>query len=220
MTTLVSEGLVLRGRGRGSVVAPERQHHRIVDSAAGLYSQIGSTGARLRTEILHLGEERAPRAVPALGGGDAVRLERLRSIDGTPSAVIRTWLPLRFGRGLTVDDLTDASLHALLAERHGITVDGGSRQVRAVAADAQLAALLGVRPGAPLLLLEGLTRTADGDVLEHFATWHRGDLIAFDVEVGANARPGAPEARQLAEAMRTAAAGLRDAADRWDRGDR
>lgn len=182
MATLVAEGLVVRGRGRGSVVAPERQHRRIVNNATGLYEQLGATGAQIRTDILQFVRERAPYPVPVLGGREAIRLERLRSVDGTPTAFIRTWLPLELAAGIAPADLRDGSLHALLSARHGFRIVGGRRTVRAVAADLSLARLLGVHTGAPLLLLEGTNEASGGVFVEHFATWHRGDLIAFDLD--------------------------------------
>lgn len=198
MATLVAEGLVVRGRGRGSVVAPERQRHRIVNDASGLYAQMRDAGLELRTDILSMTTEVAPRPIPELGGREAVRLERLRSLDGMPTAFIRTWLPVELGGELSVSDLRDASLHAVLSERFGLRIDGGRRTVRAVAADHALAGLLNVHTGSPLLLLEGMTESEDGRFVEHFATWHRGDLIAFDLDAH-RGNQGAPDAR-LSEA--------------------
>lgn len=185
MATLVTEGLVVRGRGRGSIVAPERQRHRIVNDATGLYAQMRDAGGDLRTEVLSMAFEPAPRPIPELGGRLAMKLERLRTLDGTPTAFIRTWLPAELAEDITPDELRDSSLHALLSGRHGFRIAGGRRTVRAVAADFALANLLGVHVGAPLLLLEGVTETDDGRFVEHFATWHRGDLIAFDLIAGA-----------------------------------
>lgn len=200
MATLVAEGLVVRGRGRGSVVAPERQRHRIVNDASGLYAQMRDAGSELRTEVLSMTEDVAPRPIPELGGREAIKLERLRVLDGTPTAFIRTWLPRELGGELTANELQDASLHAVLSERFGLRIAGGRRTVRAVAADHTLAGLLGVHTGAPLLLLEGVTEADDGRFVEHFATWHRGDLIAFDLDARrTHARDGAEDAR-LSEA--------------------
>ncbi|WP_219816089.1 GntR family transcriptional regulator [Arthrobacter sp. B1805] len=51
---LADEGLIERGRGRGSTVAPRREHHRLVHRTSGLSAQIGSTGAAVGTEVLSL----------------------------------------------------------------------------------------------------------------------------------------------------------------------
>lgn len=197
--TLVAEGLVLRGRGRGSVVAPERQFHRIVNSPAGLYSQIRQQGAQLTTTILQWRVVQAPAGLAQLAGQEVVCLERIRSVDGLPIAFIRTWMPRRFGDTLTADALHNRSLHDTLRQQHGITVSQGHRQVRAVPADAHLAEVLSLHVGAPLLLLEGESRSEAGELVEYFATWHRGDAVAFDVKLGS------------ATDSSTASAGLRQA---------
>ncbi|PRY51113.1 GntR family transcriptional regulator [Geodermatophilus tzadiensis] len=183
LSTLVAEGLVERSRGRGSVVAPARQHHRLVQRASGLYAQMAAEGLAVGTEVLSLTEEPAAGQDRWLGGDRVLRLERLRRVDGRPLARIRTALPLPRCAGLTAEELTDASLHEVLTRRFGARPTGGRRQVRAVAADTDLARELETRPGAPLLLLEGQTQDQDGRPLEVFATWHRAEDIAFDVDL-------------------------------------
>lgn len=183
MNSLVAEGAVARSRGRGSVVAPRRQHHRLAHRAAGLSSQVAESGVEVKTHVLALGESHKPAHAEGLEGDKSIYMERVRSIEGLPVAYIRTWLPDRFGEGLTGEELTDTSLHRILEDRHGIALTGGSRQVRAVSADDELARLLSTRQGAPLLLLEGTTTDSDGTVVEVFCTWHRGDLITFDLDV-------------------------------------
>ena len=106
---------------------------------------------------------------------------------------------------LTADDLVDASLHQLLADRLDRHVAGGVSQVRAVLATETLAGLVEVAPGSPLLLLEGRSLDRDGEVLEEFSTWHRGDLAAFDIEaVPPSARRPAVDDDRIARLTRTA----------------
>lgn len=204
MNTLVAEGVVLRSRGRGSVVAPLRQHHRLAHRAAGLSSQVSQSGSEVRTSVLRLERQRPLQHNVQLGEEVPVYLERLREIDGLPAAYIRTWLPPRFGADLTEAELIDTSLHKLLENRHGIKLTGGSRQVRAVSADNELARLLKTRQGAPLLLLEGTTTASDDSVIELFSTWHRGDLITFDLDVSDQpeaAKVGADPAHSHSEVL-------------------
>ena len=189
MATLVAEGLVQRGRGRGSVVAPSREFHRLVARSTGLSGQLGRQGLTVTTQVLRWEQVAAAEAAAELGVERVLLLERLRSVAGEPLAHIRTWLPLPLCAPLADVDLTDASLHEVVRERLGVTPVSGRRQVRAVAADGDLARLLRARPGEPLLLLEGLTLTDGGLPLELFATWHRADRVVFDVDPG-GAPPG------------------------------
>lgn len=207
LLALTGEGLVLRGRGRGSVVAPRGEHHRLVQRMSGLSTQLDS----VTTQVLSLGPERDAPAEATLGVRDVVALRRLRSAAGSPIALIHTWLPATLP--LTAAELTDASLHALLRRKHAIAIVTGRRQVRAVAASASQAYSLQVEAGAPLLLLEGTSFDAAGTPVEVFRTWHRADKVVFDLDVvkgdagegavGGAAAPAAPN-RALAPGTSTA----------------
>lgn len=183
LLALTAEGLISRGRGRGSVVAPRGEHHRLVQRTAGLSAQIATEGASTTTEVVELKPERNPRAETELGVSRVLALRRIRSARGEPIALIHTWLPLPLTASLTPEELTDASLHAVMREKLDVVVTSGRRQVRAVAASGEVAGALGVPEGAPVLLLEGTSVDAVGRPVEVFSTWHRADRVIFDIDV-------------------------------------
>lgn len=180
LSTLESEGLVRRARGRGTVVSPRPELHRDVDLSSGLMEQVRTVGSSTTTAVLRLEEVRAPAHAQELGRRVHV-LERLRSVDGRPVAFIRTWLSSDLVEALDPADLEDGSLHGLVRERTGRVVTDGRRTIRAVAAAPPLDSLLEVAERDPLLLLEGHSVDQDGSTIEVFATWHRSDVVAFDV---------------------------------------
>lgn len=184
---LASEGLIDRGRGRGSTVAPRREHHRLVQRMPGLSTQISETGVSVQTEIRAFSVEPARGASTVLGTPEVLSIERLRSVDGSPIALIHTWLPLPLCSELTPDDLTNASLHGVLAAKLGIHVTAGRRQIRAAPADSSLQALLRMEPGSPVLLLEGTSVDTLGRTVEVFTTWHHADQVVFDIDVVSSA---------------------------------
>jgi GntR family transcriptional regulator len=184
LATLVTEGLLERGKGRATIVAAPREYHRLVQNTAGLAAQVALTGATPTTSVLSTAREDGESAAAALLGTSSTQfLERLRAVGGTPIGYIRTWLPLPACEGLTAEELTNASLHDLMFQRFGLRVTGGGRQIRAVAADEELAAKLHIAVGDPLLLLEGSSKDQHGRVVEVFSTWHRADSVAFDIDV-------------------------------------
>ncbi|WP_081746508.1 GntR family transcriptional regulator [Arthrobacter sp. H5] len=180
---LAAEGLIDRGRGRGSTVAPRREHHRLIQRIPGLSTQIAETGVSVETEILAFSVEAAHGSAAVLGTTEVLALKRLRSVDGSPIALIHTWLPLPLCRGLTAEDLRNASLHAVLREKFGIDITAGRRQIRAAPADADLLALLRMEAHSPVLLLEGTSVDATGRTVEAFTTWHHADQVVFDIDV-------------------------------------
>jgi GntR family transcriptional regulator len=177
--SLSVDGLIQRGRGRGSVVAPRGEHHRLVQRISGLSTQL----PEVTTRVLSLEPERDAVAEAALCVTEVTGLRRLRSAAGQPLALIHTWLPRHLAAGLTAEELTNTSLHAKLRQIYGIVIVSGRRQIRAVEASPGLSAALGVLVGAPLLLLEGTSFDGAGKPVEFFRTWHRADRIVFDIDV-------------------------------------
>jgi GntR family transcriptional regulator len=193
---LAELGLIVRQRGRGSVVAPRPEHRRRADQAGGLRQQMEASGRHLRTEIVELTFDRAPSAAAAaLEVTEAWRLERIRRVDDEPLVFMRTWLPRNLFLDLTAEDLDGGSLHDWMRAR-GFEPLGGPRQLQAVPADETVAAHLGLRVGVPVLLLQGVTQDRDGRGLEWFTAWHRPDTV-FDVDAQVVVRPpragGGPE---------------------------
>ena len=200
LAALSAEGLIQRGRGRGSVVAPLHEHHRQVQRMPGLSAQISTTAGPVSTEVLSLAPGADARAEVALGTGDLLALRRRRSAEGEAIAIIQTWLPMSLAGSLTVQELTDASLHATLATKFGVPVTAGRRQIRAVAASVRLAEELSLPVGSPLLLLEGTSLDDRGNPVEYFSTWHRADRVVFDLEVGTStSAPNAALAARVQE---------------------
>ena len=180
LATLEAEGLIRKVRGKGSVVAEHREVHRDV-RRSGLRLEADSAGG-VTTAVDAYDVVPRPDHLVSIPGDRVLQLGRVRSVGGVVQSYIRTWLPADVADAVSRDDLVDASLHQLLADRMGRHVVGGHNQVRAVPATSSLAERLGVAVGAPLLLLEGRSVDVDGVAIEEFSTWHRGDLAAFDVD--------------------------------------
>lgn len=183
LSDMAGEGLILRGRGRGSVVAPHVEHHREVQRVSGLAAQISPSSGYISTQVLTLAPGWDAQAQHALGTAEMLSLRRRRSAEDEALAIIQTWLPMSLAASLTTMELTDASLHEVLAEHSGAPITAGRRQIRSVPASAQVASELRVEPGAPLLLLEGVSLDNKGAAVEYFSTWHRADRVVFDLEV-------------------------------------
>lgn len=189
---LSSEGLIDRGRGRGSTVAPRREHHRLVHRMPGLSTQIAETGVLVTTEVRSFSVQPAQGIAAALGTPEVLAIERLRSVEGAPIALIHTWLPLPLCATLTAGELQDTSLHSVLHHKYGVDIVAGKRQIRAAPADAELQSLLQMGPHAPVLVLEGTSLDASGRPVEVFTTWHHADQMVFDIEVVHESTPLLP----------------------------
>jgi GntR family transcriptional regulator len=180
LASLADRGLIHRQRGRGSVVAAAPLLRRDVQRAGGLGEQAAGRGQNLSTKVLSVEHGVPPQpARVALDTTNTWRIERLRYLEQVPVAFVRTWVSRDLFPNLTAEQLKDTSLLALMRDQGHVPV-GGPRQVQAVPADRDLARVLEVPAGDPLLLLEGVTQDAHGHGLEWFSVWHRGNTV-FDV---------------------------------------
>jgi GntR family transcriptional regulator len=193
---LVTDGLLTRIRGRGTFTAARRMDLQLY--LMSFTDDMRRRGLTPATQTLGSRPEvPPPSAASALGlgpGEPAYRVLRLRRADGTPLAVERGWYSPREVPGLLDADLS-RSLYTLLAERYGLRLDHGRQTVRAEAADAETARLLGVRQGSPLLVFRRVS-SANGRPVEDMTSWYRGDLYQVTMQLDRNVPDSGPDPAQ------------------------
>jgi GntR family transcriptional regulator len=180
LASLTAMGLIERLKGSGSTVTSSTTYHRLAQSQLGLAAQLTGAGSTTTTAVVSFARQSEPIIEFDSDATGTLMLERVRAVDGTPIAFIRTWLPLPLCDSLKAAELVNSSLHEVMQRACGTTFSGGTRHVRATAATDELATTLGIATRAPVLVLEGVTVDDDGRVVEKFATWHRADLISLD----------------------------------------
>jgi GntR family transcriptional regulator len=184
---LVDEGLVQKEKGRGTFVSRPKVAEFVVHELRGFFEEMTRRGAEVRTDVLvHEVTTAPPHVVPELQlsmGERTIRLDRLRRIGDEPIVLGRTFLPLPRFASLTDEDMSERSLYEILREEHGVHRGGGRRHFEAVAADDEMAEVLEVDRGAPLLKVTAVNFDQDDVPFEYFIAWYRGDRTAFDVLV-------------------------------------
>jgi len=184
---LESEGAIERIKGRGTFVAAPKMVEHLAERLTGLHDDVTSRGQRLRSRVLTRETVEPPGHVETLLGlspsDKVVLLERLRFVDDEAWVFARSYLPFSLCSEILAMDLTTKSLYAILEEYLGLTLARATRTLEAVSASAELAAHLGIRTGAPVLLLKSLTFLPSGQPLEYFIAWHRGDRSRFEVQL-------------------------------------
>lgn len=184
---LTHEGLLYRIQGKGTFVAPPKLRERFVHQVAGIYDDMKSRGLTLRTQILEQEVIPASKMIaPQLQlvvGSPVVKLVRLRSLDGEPLLISTTFLPYRLVPGLENEDLTDASLYAVLKEKYNIRISRGTRLIEAVPCSDKEAALLHIAPATPLLVVGGTMYDVEGRPVECGFARHRGDRNQIEIAV-------------------------------------
>lgn len=171
LQSLEARGLLRRaiGRNGGSFVAQPKLE-RDLGTFSGLSEQLARQGVTAGARVLWARED-----------GTDVVIERVRFADGEPFALERSTFPLRF-RWLLDGDLT-GSLYDLLGDDAPVRA---VERIEPIAADGDDAAALGVRPGAPLLLVDRVAYDEAGDVVETARDVFRGDrtrIVAWTSEL-------------------------------------
>jgi GntR family transcriptional regulator len=191
LDSLERRGLLRRSRGRrGGTFVAEPKIERDATHLAGLTEQLRRQGHQAGARVLSAREgPSGRRTAEALGmepGSPVVEVVRLRLSDGEPLALERSLFPAELFPGL-LDAPMDGSLYEVLAERYGERPVRATERLEPVLAEPSEAAVLGIRQGAPLLLVERVAYDVKGLPLEYARDLFRGDRTQVVIESGAAA---------------------------------
>jgi GntR family transcriptional regulator len=179
---LVEEDYLYRVRGSGTFV----REAKVEEKVAILSSFTESMRAHgfepdIRAVEQHLIE--APSRVrQALGARQVVSLLRVALVDSKPVAVLAAYLPAERVPGLVDTNLGSGSLYSHLESRYGIVLSRAQSWIEVGRCRPADAALLGVRPGTPVLLVEGVTFDTSDRPVEFSRVLYRADRFRFGIE--------------------------------------
>lgn len=181
---LVHEGMLRRDHGRGTFVADSRIM-RLLTGHSSFRDVVQQQGAKPSTRVIRQQVARANAAQATLlqiePDEPIVDLVRVRLIDDIPVMVDYTYIPVRICPPLQTADLA-GSLYDFLANACGVPAEYSTDTIEAVAAAGEVASLLDVAEGAPLLLMRRLARTAGDMPLEITDEYVRPDRCLYRVE--------------------------------------
>ncbi len=190
MAHLVSMGLVARGRGRGTFVAPKRLNH---DVSLAFEDEMRAARHTIRFEVLSRATVPAPDLVAQrleLRPGESVEhLERLRFLDDKVFAYERRYLPLSVAQHVTSEMLEGMAIISLLTAALGQAPARITNTVRCIPAEARTARLLGMPARTPLLHTEHTYFLAAGQPILHGTVWFHGERFQFTVDTPIVADP-------------------------------
>jgi GntR family transcriptional regulator len=161
---LAIENLVVRRQGKGTFVAThaeEQVQYRFLR----LVPEPDQKPGPVERRFIDCKRLRAPAEVARLldlkAGDPVIQVRRLLFFGGRPVVLDDLWLPGLLFKGLTAERLSDyrGPMYALFETEFGVRMIRAEEKVRAVAASAADAPLLGVVEGAPLLSVERRTLT-------------------------------------------------------------
>jgi len=168
---LAGDNLVVRRQGRGTFVATHHEARTQFRFLRLLPDDEG--GEELGSRIVECRRLRAPvdvaRILGLKAGETVVCIRRVLDLQGEPTVLDEIWLPGARFRGLTAERLAAYSgpLYGLFEREFDTRMIRAAERIKAIAADAATAELLGVEPGSPLLQVERVSSTY-GDVAVEF----------------------------------------------------
>lgn len=112
-----------------------------------------------------------------------LELIRARGMDSTPICYDTSVMPIALAEPLLDYDLTDQSLYQALQERCGIAIHHSSYSVQAKSATRELADLLDIKVGSPILVGSEVAYDGSGTPVICGAAHYRGDAYVFHADL-------------------------------------
>jgi GntR family transcriptional regulator len=186
LRVIEDQGLLVRRRGSGTYVAePKIEWHagRLIPFTRGAQRRGYTPGAKVV-----LFEQRPVEAAVAKELGLSVSapvyyVHRLRFVSQEPVLLERFTVPAERFSGFEHYDLAQRSLYEVMESEYGVSVSCARQSLEPVVASEYEAELLGVRPGAPLMLERRLAVDQAGQPVEHGKDLYRGDRFRFVTEI-------------------------------------
>jgi GntR family transcriptional regulator len=180
---LVNRGLLVRRRGVGTTVASKAIHRKA--ELTSLYEDLAASGRKpLTTVITYQTEVTDANAAEKMGlpfDSPLIFVERLRSTQDIPMALMRNWLPYPESV-LPKDLLIERGMYDLLREG-GIRPAVGHQIIGARRPSGRERQLLDLKPGDPLLTMSRVAFDAAGRPVEFGDHCYRWDQYFFDITV-------------------------------------
>lgn len=190
LSLLQQEGFVCRTQGLGTF-SMARKTSLALRGANGFAASVESAATRIVSRVLSSAEFEAPHDLAAYldvePGTRCLTIDLTTALDGVSAVVLTSYV---------VDPDARAALRRLIAagswqgDWYDLLSFAGLRPVRrritteAVGADADVAGILGIANGTPVLRCERSLRLGDGDVAEFGYSYNRGDMVAFTMADG------------------------------------
>jgi GntR family transcriptional regulator len=170
---LADAGLISRRRNIGTIITALPEVTLDLRPMESVTSQLRQAGYDTHVEILEQSMQLAPKETAAAlqldAGASAILVRRLLSAEGSPVALIASWLPPRLFPGLETALLSSAedSLWSVLSTTYQRTPTQGKNVLEIVSGTVQESETLHVGFGSPLIKLICLISDSRGVPIEH-----------------------------------------------------
>lgn len=185
---LVEEGYLIRYKAKGTFVAVPKVKDRFLSKLESFNQEMREKGKVPKTVVLALerlsGTPEFNEKLNLPFDAPLIHLSRLRSADNVNTVYLDTYLSYDRFPGLMDINFTVHSLYQVLEETYRVKVDRAQREIEAVNARKNEAALLNISPNKALCLVRTLSYEAGAaQPVEYSVARYRGDMTKFTVEI-------------------------------------
>ena len=180
---LVFEGLLIRKKGYGTIVAPPK----VMSNARNWMSfsqEMASLGITVRNFELHISQRIPGDEVASFFGTEPgsrlLCIERLRGSTDMPFVYFVSWLGP--GTGMTGEESLSEPLYEILEKRYGVVVKTSREKISAEGASPEIAEKLGIEPGDPILVRLRYVYDGDDTPVEYNVGYYRADSFTYAIE--------------------------------------
>ena len=185
MSELEELGLVTRKHGKGTFVSSVLRDTTDLMGTYSFTDQMRSLGRVPHTEVIDFEVREASKFVAQnmdLRLGEAVfRMRRLRTADGVPMMLERTYMPVKVFDGLTQRMVETKSLYEIVEQDFRMKIKTAEEAFGARAARPDEARLLKIDEDAPVLHLVRTTYNSKNVVIEYTRSVARADMFEYKI---------------------------------------
>ncbi len=187
---LLREGYINIRRGEGTFVNSV-PHTQMLLKLEGFSTEMAKLGYRSHSRVLDVEKieafesyEMAYSGLSKQPGEPIIRIRRVRYVEDTPFALESSYLSLRTGAGLMEPRLADdVSIYNYIENDLHIRLSRADHTIQPGLADKNIADLLEIETGSPILKLRGTTFSMNNEPIEYLEGIYRGDKYELKVVI-------------------------------------
>lgn len=182
ISELVNEGVLHTVPGVGTFVVDSRLD-KTAEYLYGFTQEMEMLGKTVTSQVLEAkiisADAFLSRRLQIQLGAEVVFLNRIRLMDGEPTAIERSYLPHALCPGILENDFSANSLYEILSSVYDKRPDHAEQVIEASLATPEVSQLLGLVPPAVVFVFRRETRMASGQVIEYVDSEVRADRFRF-----------------------------------------
>ncbi|HKJ31676.1 MAG TPA: GntR family transcriptional regulator [Balneolales bacterium] len=184
---LVLEGLLIRKKGVGTVVAPHTITTKL-DEWHSFTQEMMKRGVLFKNYLVRVHKEKADSELSSIfkikEGTKLVKLVRIRGDNKEPFVYFISWFHPRIG--LTGDEDFNRSLYKILEQDLKVYPSRSKEELKAMNASRFMATKLNIPKDSPVLFRKRLVYDAGDRIIEYNLGYYRGDKFTYSIDIKRN----------------------------------